>query len=54
MPPDAIVMTFDVAENFRTSLFNRFKNAALDQFRLEPREKTFRRRVVVTIARRAH
>lgn len=54
MPPDAIVITLNVTEGFRTSLFDRFKNAAFDKFRLEPGKETLGLRVVITASLRAH
>ena len=54
MPPNSIVITFDVAEDFWPCLFDRFKDAAFDQFRLKARKETLRLRVVITIPLTAH
>jgi hypothetical protein len=49
VPPDPIVITLDVAEDFRTSLFYRFKNAAFDQFHLKSGKETLGLGVIVII-----
>ena len=54
MPPNPIVITFDIAEDFRPRLFNRFKDAALDQFGFEAGKEAFCHRIVVAVAFRAH
>jgi len=54
MPPDPIVITLDITEDFRTSLFDRFKNAAFDQLCLKARKETLGFGVIVTTACAAH
>ena len=54
MPPDAIVITLNVTEGFRASLFNRFENAAFDEFRLEPGKEAFRLGIIVAVSLGAH
>ncbi len=50
MQSDSVVIAFDVTEDFRSGIFNRFKNAVFDQFRLKAREKTFCLGVVITVS----
>ncbi len=40
MQSDTIVIAFDVAEDFRAGLLDRFKDAVFHQFRLEPGKET--------------
>ena len=54
MKSDSIVIAFDVAEELRAGLFDRFKDAVFNQFCLEPGKETFRLRVVITIAASGH
>ncbi len=54
MSSDTIVIAFDITENFRPSLLNRFKDAAFDQFRLEAREEAFRLGVVIAVSFPTH
>ena len=49
MPPNAIVITFNIAEDCRFGLLDRFKNAAFNQFRLKARKEAFCHRIVITI-----
>lgn len=51
MPPNPIVITFAVTKDFRARLFDRFKNAAFNKFRLKAWKEAFRLRVVLTVAR---
>ena len=54
MQSDSIVIAFDVAEDLQAGIFNRFKDAAFDQFRLEAGKETFGLGVVVTVSFAAH
>jgi len=54
MPPDAIVITFDIAEDFRARLLDRLENAAFDKFRLKPGKEAFRLGVIATVSLAAH
>ena len=54
MPPDPVIIAFDIAENFRTSLLDRFKNAAFNQFRFEAWKETLGLGVIITVALAAH
>lgn len=50
MQSDSIVIAFDITEDFRAGFLDRRKDAAIDQFRLEPGKEAFRLRVIVTIS----
>ncbi len=54
MSSDAIVITFDVAEDFRSRLFDWLEMTALDKFGLESGKETLRLCVVITISLAAH
>lgn len=45
-----VIIAFNVAEDFRFCLFDRFKNAVFYQFRLKAGKETLRLRVIITVA----
>ena len=54
MPPDPIIIAFNIAEDFRARLLNRFKDAAFEQFRLKARKEALRLCIVVAVSFAAH
>lgn len=48
MPTDAIVIAFNVTKDFRPRLFDRFKAAAFDKFRLKTRKEALGLRVIAS------
>lgn len=54
MKSDPIVVTFDVTEDFRAGILDRFEDAVFHQFRLESGKEAFRLRIVITVAFAAH
>lgn len=54
MPPDAIVIAFNIAEDFRSRLFDRLERAALNQLRLKAGKETLGLRVIIAVAFAAH
>ncbi len=49
MQSDSIVIAFDVTEDFRAGIFDRFKDAVLDQFRLEPGKEALGLGIIITM-----
>ncbi len=49
MKSDPIIIALDVTEDFRPSIFNRFKDAVLDQLRLEAGKEALGLGIIITM-----
>ncbi len=54
MPRNPIVITLNIAEDFRTRLLDRLETSAFDQFGFEARKETLGLRIVITVSFAAH